>query len=186
MHEICQKSEPFGPVVEVPEAKQLFDALSKSGNSHQMAVVPWFLNLFGCFEDVDMGFQGQGVQWNALFYRNPHQEMAELPYLVIFKNPHSILRGTRVIITYLSKPNPYLLYWAQVYQFVARSTASFCFNSPYSCTGTCLPHGLLMFTLCNTSFSSPSSALGLPLHFLSETTRDYPVDSVLHICFALL
>ncbi len=95
-------------MVEVPEAKQLFDALSKSGNSHQMAVVPWFLNLFGCFEDVDMGFQGQGVQWNALFYRNLHQEMAELPYLVIFKNPHSILRGTRVIITYLSKPNPYL------------------------------------------------------------------------------
>jgi len=65
--------------------------------------------------------------------------MAELPYLVILKNAHSISRGTRVIITYLSNPNPFLLFWAQAYQFVARSTTSFCFNSPYSCTGTQWP-----------------------------------------------
>ena len=48
-----------------------FDALSKSGNSYQMPVVPLFLHLFGYFKLVDVGFQGQGIHWWNLFDRTP-------------------------------------------------------------------------------------------------------------------
>ena len=43
-----------------------------------------------------------------------------------------------------------------------------------------------MFNACNNSFFFLSSELDLPLHLLSEFTRDCPVDSILHISFAPL
>ena len=70
LDEVCIKTKGIGPVVDVPEKKHLFDALSKSGNSHQMAVVSWFLNLFGSFKDVDIASKGQGIHW-CIYGQNP-------------------------------------------------------------------------------------------------------------------
>jgi hypothetical protein len=46
-----------------------FWCASKSGSYHQMAVVPWFLSLFGWSKVVDVGFQGQEIHWCNCFDR---------------------------------------------------------------------------------------------------------------------
>ncbi len=90
------------------------------------------------------------IEFNGkLCFMKVHKEMAELPYLVNLKNTHSILWGTRVLMAYLSKPNPFIFYWASSCQISAWSTIPLFFNSPYSYKVTCLG---LSSTFCTTHF----------------------------------